>query len=151
MPTNSTANIIAIKWLAFLIVHNRNTKIQRCCCLLLLLLSLTKQWNETDRLNDLKEVKRFQNLLLRIWPADCFNDCVTAVKLITIIARYSTLAVGLWVPIVVTLRFCWTSFCSSHSLLDLEPNWKEKHKVLKFHFAFTLIYCNTSRLLAAGK
>lgn len=64
---------------------------------------------ETNRLNELKEVKWFQSLLLWIWSADCFNDCVTAVKLITIIVRYSTPAVDLSVPVSVTLRLSYLS------------------------------------------
>lgn len=49
-------------------------------------------------------VLKFKVLLL-VWSADCFNDCVTTVKLITIIARYSTSAIDLSVPVSVNPRF----------------------------------------------
>lgn len=98
---------------------------------------------ETNRLNDLKEVKWLQNLLLWIWPVDCFNDCVTAVKLITIIACYFTPAVGLSVPVSVTLRF--RSLTRNRS-----GKRNTKSDLISFRFYFNLLQW-LSRLGATGK
>lgn len=105
----TAADIITINWFAFLIINIWNKRFQHCLFLfhisvVVVKLNETSEW-ETNRRNKLKELKWFPSLLLWIWSFDCFNNCVTAVQLITMIARYSTPAFDLSVLVSVNLRF----------------------------------------------